>query len=143
MDRSTIPTEARRDLVAGHFRRVAQLERMTLGELYRHQRAIIDGINACQQHQQRAYREDVIGVLGELDYCLGTHSSGCPAIYWNPCAESDLAELLMCLGSDLRTRAPRKWSSICSSVRLDLKRCVLWFDLPSEPADDIPYEAAA
>lgn len=117
--------------------------RLTLGELHAYERAIKAGVIACALQGERAYREDVTGILGELNYCLGTHSSGNPAIYWNPCAESELAEMLMVLGSDLMTHAPRKYAAILRSVRLDVRQCVLWFDLPPEPADDIPYEAAA
>lgn len=138
MNDTTIAAEVRSEFIADHRQRVARTE----GELSQRARDVRDHLNVLTQHQQRAYREDVIGTLGALNYCLGTHSTGHPAIYWNPCAESELAEMLMVLGTDLMTREPRKWASMLASVRLDVSQCVLWFELPCEPAD-IPYGAAA
>lgn len=134
--RTDIPTETRADWIADHRRRVARTE----GELNQRTRDVREHLNILQQHQQRAYREDVIGIIGELNYSLGTHSSGNPAIYFEPFAESELAEMLMVLGTDLMTRAPRKWSAILASVRLDVSQCVLYFELECEP-EDIPYGA--
>lgn len=133
-----LPTEVRGDFIREHRARVSRTE----GELNQRARDVRAHLAVLQQHQQRAYREDVLGVLGELGYALGTHSTGNPAIYFDPMADSAWAEELMILGGELRTRLPRKFAAILSTVRLDLKRCVLWFDLPREP-EGIPYEAAA
>lgn len=134
-----LTAEVRYDFIADHRRRVSRTE----GELNQRARDVRSHLNVLQQHQQRAYREDVTGILGELCYSLGTHSSGNPAIYWNPCAESELAEMLMVLGTDLMTRAPRKYAAILASVRLDVRRCVLWFDLKAEEVDPLSLDGAA
>lgn len=122
--------EVRAEFIRDHRARV--------GDLHAAARRVRADTAMLDQHPERAYREDITGTLGGLCYDLGTHK-GYPAVYWNP--GENVAELLMVLGVDLKTREPRKFSSILASVRMDAKCCVLWFELPSEPADDLPYEA--
>lgn len=128
--------------VSRNCERINRAERLSIGVLNDTARRIRSDLDTLRQYQQPAYREDVTGILGELAYPLGTYR-GCPAIWLDPCADSALLETAMVLGSTLQARAPRKYAAILRGVRLDVKRYVIWFDLPPEPRDDLPYEAAA
>lgn len=126
-------------IVPDQRERVARLTNGALNDAARRVRA---DLNTLRQYQQPAYREDVTGILGELAYPLGTYRD-CPAIWLDPCADSALLETAMVLGSTLQAKAPRKYAAILAGARLDVKLYVIWFDLPSEPKDDTPFEAAA
>lgn len=130
-----IPAEARADFKREHFARVTR----TIGDLNAIERLIRAGIETLQQHQQPAYRDDVTAVLGELAYPLGTYRD-CPAIFFPPQSDSELAEELMILGAALQTREPRKWSAILRAVRYDARKCVVWFDLPAEECDPLSLD---
>jgi hypothetical protein len=134
----SIGAEARADFIAQHRIRVSRTE----GELNQRARDVRDHLAILQQHQQPAYQSDVTAILGELAYQLGTYRD-CPALHFGPMSDTEWAEELMVLGGELRTRAPRKWAAILRSVRLDLRKCVVYFELPVEPEDGIPHEAAA
>lgn len=134
-----LSTTVRTAFIAQHRERVARLTIGTLNETARRIRADLDTLT---QYQQPAYREDVTGVLGELCVSLGKHGEY-PAVYFEPRGDSGLAEELMVLGAELQKHLPRKMSAILASQRMDVKRLVIWWELPSEPRDDVPYEAAA
>lgn len=128
--------------VARNCERINRAERLSIGTLKDTARRIRADLETLTQYQQPAYREDVAGILGELAYPLGTYRD-CPAIWLQPCADSELAEQLMSLGADLQKHAPRKLSSIWASVRMDVRRYVIWFDLPAEEVDPLSLDGAA
>jgi hypothetical protein len=122
------------------FRR--DVARITVAELNAAARRIRADLDILQQHQQTAYQSDVAAILGELAYQLGTYRD-CPALHFGQMSDSEWAEELMVLGGELRTRAPRKWSAILRSVRLDAKRCVIWFALEPEPVCPLSLDTEA
>jgi hypothetical protein len=107
--------------------------------LHRLAREVKAHITTLQAYQQPAYREDVTACLGELCYALGT-SGGYPAVYFEPMGDSELAEELMVLGGELRTRLPRKFAAILRAQRFDRRRCVIWWELPEEEVDPLSLD---
>ena len=139
MNEGSIPTEVRREFVAQHRERVA---RLTNGELHRLAREVRSHITTLSAHPEKAYREDVTAIFGELCYALGT-SGDYPAIYLPNVSDSEWHEELITIGATLQQHAPRKFAAILRSIRADRRRCVIVFELDSEPVCPLSLDGAA
>lgn len=133
--RTDIPAESRADWIADHNARVTH----TIGDLRATERLVRAGIETCDQHPERAYREDMTALLDSIDFGGVTHR-GYPAVTLNGLHEN--LEAMTIIMDEVRKQMPRKWSAIHSAIRTDGE--IVYWELPREPdGSDLPYEAAA
>lgn len=129
-----LPTEVRADFIREHGQRVAR----TIGDLRATERLVRAGIEACDQHPERAYREDMFALLDSIDFGGVTHR-GYPALTLNGLHAN--LEAVTVIMDEVRKQMPRKWSDIHSAITCEGE--IVYWKLPREPEEQTPYGAAA
>lgn len=134
-----IATEARADFI----RDVAAIKtRLTNGELHAHQRAVRDGIDALEQQPQPAYRHHVAAAVECIGYELDEWAK-VPTV--TLCSPTDVAIFVAELFIWFAQHETRVMKAVRESMRVHPceRQLAVSFELEREPADGIPYEAAA